>query len=370
MEDKIEDFGFEIDFLPVGDKSRSGDAICIRWGYRLADPASRKQYVCVVDGGFKENGAGVVDHLVGYYGTKHIDVLVNTHPHGDHVGGLPVVLEKCTVDYLLIHKPWEHSDLKESFHDGRVTNKGIKEDLRNNLETAYSLVKAASENKHTKCCECFAPCSWTNAGVTVYVLGPTKGYYDKQLPNFVSTPTDAEEDGVRLKYDEDAEMVPADKCPLSDEGATSAENNSGIILLFKLPGGELVLLTGDAGMPALEQAVAAAKSKGLDLPSNIVFFQVPHHGSIQNVGPTILKKIFGDASRRDTSPVAYISVCKEPDSGHPSKQVVNDLASRNVRCFPTQGVSIYRKFGNVPSRDGWTAIEAIGPFSKVEPVHV
>ena len=42
-------FGFEIDFLPVGDKSKSGDAICMRWG-NLHDPL--KQNVMVVDGGF------------------------------------------------------------------------------------------------------------------------------------------------------------------------------------------------------------------------------------------------------------------------------------------------------------------------------
>ncbi len=48
--------GYEIDFLPVGNGDRSGDAIAMRYG----TPNNYK--VIVYDGGTKESGKALVDH--------------------------------------------------------------------------------------------------------------------------------------------------------------------------------------------------------------------------------------------------------------------------------------------------------------------
>ena len=78
---------FEIDFLSVEAKD-SGDAIALR--YQINGATS----IHVVDGGFQDTGDHVVEHIRKYYGTSAVvDRVVGTHPDGDHLAGLPTVLE-------------------------------------------------------------------------------------------------------------------------------------------------------------------------------------------------------------------------------------------------------------------------------------
>ena len=77
---------FEIDFLPVGNGESSGDAIAVRWG----TPSGYQ--ILVYDGGTRESGAALVDHVQQYYGTRRVDHVVSSHPDGDHASGLSVVL--------------------------------------------------------------------------------------------------------------------------------------------------------------------------------------------------------------------------------------------------------------------------------------
>lgn len=72
----------EITFLDVG----QGDAILARHGNQTM----------LVDGGPIEAGPGVVSYLKSH-GVSTIDVLVSTHPHADHIGGLLAVLRQLPV---------------------------------------------------------------------------------------------------------------------------------------------------------------------------------------------------------------------------------------------------------------------------------
>ena len=372
MSSNDKDFGFEIDFLPVGDSTKNGDAICLRWGYNLDDDKKRRQWVMVVDGGFFNNGENVVKHIEKYYGTKQIDVLVNTHPHSDHLNGLEKVVEDCSIKYLVMHRPWEHAGLKDIFNDGRVTSKSIRESLKDGLEKAYNIAVSA-RNKGAKLCECFTPSKWEDlCGVDVYVLNPSKQYYENLLPSFNVTPTDGEDDGAkRVEFSE--KLYPEEWYPLTDDGETSADNNSGIVLAFKLPDdiGGIAMLTGDAGIPALDNSVIEAKRQGIDLKGNLKFFQIPHHGSIQNLGPAVLNKIFGiplEAAKRTKT--AYVSVSTGHDNQHPAKHVINALEDRGVECYMTNGSAIRKSFGHVPNRPGWIALEKIERYPLVEAIHV
>lgn len=373
MSDK-DGFGFEIDFLPVGDSTRNGDAICLRWGYHLADDENRRQWVMVVDGGFAECGENVVTHIKNYYRTKQIDVLVNTHPHADHLNGLEKVVEECAIRYVVMHQPWKHAGLKDVFKDGRVTSRSIRQSLKDGLEKAYSVARAASK-KGACLQECFSPSRWGNlCGVDVYVLSPSKRYYEGLLPSFNATPTDGGNDkSRRVEFSE--KLYPEAYYPLTDAGETSAENNSGIVLAFRLPSdvGGIIMLTGDAGIPALEKSVEEAVRCGLDLKNNLSFFQVPHHGSIQNLGPTVLNKIFGKPEPLEVdkrAKTAYISVAKGHDNKHPAKHVINALEDRGVECYMTNGLAIRKSFGTVPVRPDWVAISKIERFPRVEAIHV
>src|SRR5258708_14027699 len=97
---------YEIDFLPVGDGSKSGDAIVLRYG-NLSSPA--QQMVIVIDGCYTDDGLALVQHINKYYNTDYVDVVVSTHPDQDTVTALEVVLEQLRVGQLWMHQPWKHS---------------------------------------------------------------------------------------------------------------------------------------------------------------------------------------------------------------------------------------------------------------------
>lgn len=357
-------FGFEVDFLPIGEGESSGDAICLRWGYDLDSPNKNKQSVCIIDGGYTANGDDIVNHLKRYYGTTTVDCVINTHPHRDHIGGLHTVIEKCQVHNLVIHQPWTHNNLKGYFDDERVTNDSIRKHLED-LNAAKALVDTATK-KEVNLIEpsTLKPLFKNLHGVTAYVLGPTQEYYHQLLPDFKSTPTtNNNNDNHRLEGTR--RFVPAKMCPLTDEGNTSAENNSSVILAFKLPDDNIFLFTGDAGMPALSRATVLAYSYSINLAQQICFFQVPHHGSIQNLGPSVLDLIFGSSTGLHKRPPipAYISVSKSPAPLHPSKHVINALKNYNVDCYRTGGQTITYHVGRVPPRFGWVSLES-EPYSE------
>lgn len=354
MINEAESFGIEVDFLPVGEGERSGDAICIRWG-NLFSTRREEQFVMVIDGGYGQNGKDIVKHIKTYYRTDRVNLVVSTHPHSDHIGGLQTVLEELAVSELLIHQPWSLQDLSKWFQDGRVTDKSVNESLKEGLEAAYNLCRFAKEKK-IKVLPAFAPNvkRWL-LGVTLHILGPTEAYYKQLLPAFRVTPTtgDGGNSGERIKFSD--EMVLYERCPLDNQGQTSAENNTSVILALELPDGGILLFTGDAGIPALDEAMKVAKDEELELSHRICVFQLPHHGSIQNLGPSILHKIFGNWQ---TNAIAYVSVAKAHDREHPAKHVINALHKRGIRTFMTAGWSIYHSSGRCPPRVGWEPLEA------------
>src|SRR5262249_22729120 len=113
--------GFEVDFLPVRGGEESGEAIAVRCR-DLAGPP-RRPVVLVIDGGTIEGGERLVEQIKTHYQTSTVDLVVNTHPDGDHSSGLAVVLEELKVGHLWMHRPWEHSgEICEMFKDGTLTN--------------------------------------------------------------------------------------------------------------------------------------------------------------------------------------------------------------------------------------------------------
>ncbi len=61
---------YEIEFLPVGNGEKSGDAILVRYG----EEGNYK--IMVVDGGGKESGQALVEHIQKYYNTSYVDYVV------------------------------------------------------------------------------------------------------------------------------------------------------------------------------------------------------------------------------------------------------------------------------------------------------
>jgi len=345
----------EIDFLAVGKGEKSGDAIAFRYG-DFSD--ATKQTVIVIDGGTKESGKELCELIKNNYGTKTIDVVVCTHPDGDHASGLTEVLgdEELTISHLLIHKPWEHSvSIKDLFHDGRITSNSLSDRLKSAYNYAYECVEIAEKRK-INIHEPFSGVSYDNG--TIKFLGPNKDYYQSLLPDFAKSPK-AKESILQKSFSavNEAENWVKESMQLetlSEDGETSAENNSSAVLLIEFDS-EKYLFTGDTGVPALKRVIDYCAKQQIDI-SNIRFMQVPHHGSKRNISPSILNSI--------KCKTAFVSASKDAPK-HPSKKVINAYIRRGVKVFTTEGNGVrYKK--NAPTRSGWSTATPEPFHEKVE----
>jgi DNA internalization-related competence protein ComEC/Rec2 len=101
----------KVHFIDVG----QGDAILIQ------TPAGQNM---LVDAGENDQGDVVVNYLIAQ-GVKELDIVVGTHPHSDHIGGLDTVINHFPVKYIYMPKATNNT---ESFRDvlTAVKNKGLK----------------------------------------------------------------------------------------------------------------------------------------------------------------------------------------------------------------------------------------------------
>ncbi len=349
--------GYQVDFLGVGQESKSGDAIAIRFGNLHGE--REEQTVVVIDGGFKETGEQLVEHVKTHFQTDTVDLLINTHPDQDHINGLETVINELEVRELWIHQPWERNEgLAAKFSDGRITDNSIGERLKENLETAWRLVQLASD-KGVTIREPFTGLS-TDCGA-VKVMGPTEAFYDELLPQFERMPevkSDKATEGFLNKVVAVVKRFLASwgEDLIDDSGKTSAKNNSSVVTQIIIDNRRL-LFTGDAGIEALVNVTDELEI--CDSEAELKLIQIPHHGSRRNIGPTILNRLIGkpvkEGDSRDLTAIA--STAKEGEPKHPRKAVINALTHRGVKVLATRGKGICH-FHDAPGRDGWSAAMA------------
>lgn len=352
---------WEVDFLAVGEGEKSGDAIALRFG-NLAGPREQ-QAVMVIDGGTKDSGESLVQHIQNCYETSIVDIVVSTHPDMDHASGLAPVLESLNVRRLLMHQPWNHADaIKNMFRDGRVTAAGLEERVWRALQAARDLETIATRRN--------IPIIEPFSDDFSAILGPSREFYRSQLARFRCMPD-------QLAKQAQARFLETLISPLKvvsraleswsketlsdpDEEIVSGENNTSVILLLDF-GGERFLFTGDAGVPALREAVARAAQQGIDLQT-VKYLQIPHHGSRRNVGPTILNAIVGPILLEGTpkTKTAFVSAAKDGAPKHPAKKVTNAFERRGVEVYATAGNAL-RQGSGAPPREGYSAAVPV-PF--------
>jgi len=333
---------YEIDFLPVGDRESGGDAITLRYG-DFSDP--QKQYVIVIDGGTKESGKKIVEHIKKYYGTTFVNLVVATHLHQDHISGLIEVLENLEVGKLAMHLPWSYTKEIKKMTKTESSIKKLETKLEKSINTISTLEDLATEKK----IEIIEPfCGDYLLDDNFLVLNPSEDYYKNLLANFESTPEVKKEhnlpDDVATFAKSAIEWVEESlhRETLSDDYEdTTPENNSSLVLLFKI-NEKRFLFTGDAGKDALNKVIKYSKVVYEDL-KNIDFLDVPHHGSKRNLGPSILNHLKPQK--------AYISCPKAGDPKHPSRKVKNALIRRGCDVFTTKGNTL--AFNAI--RDGWVS---------------
>lgn len=311
--------GYEIAFIAAGEKSRGGDAIALRWG----DLYNNHQHVVVIDGGFADTGEALVNFIKKRFGDpKEIDLMISTHPHADHIGGLEIVLDKFTVKELWMHLPWRHdAGIKSACENGKMPPI---------IGAAWDLHTKAKRKNVSVTEPFFSPiptCFSGDFGGKIKVLGPSESYYKNLLKCFFDSPqlADGRKAVSEESWDEDS---------VDDSGEDTAENNSSVILEFSYEGKNF-LFTADAGIPALKEACKVRNREPLQL------VQIPHHGSTHNIGPTVLNCLVGPIVRKENwSPTttAVVSCAPEWDGKHPSNRVLNMFTRRNCKCYKTAGV--------------------------------
>ena len=398
---------YEVDFMNVGDGERSGDAIALR--YRDDDGAWK---VMIVDGGDKAAGERLVRHVQTVYRTNRVDYVVNTHPDTDHASGLEVVMETLQVGELWVHRPWNYAKRIHAWcADGRFTLSGLQERLQDDLRHAYQLEKIAIRKR----IPIYEPFQGMNIGNKFWVASPAKEWYQHLLFHFDKTPeTQAPElpnlasmgafgngrgmvdgllpnnglmgafgngggmvdnvlrtNGLMGPFSNGGGMVdsvlrtnglfalpnvPHDERPewwqyetLEAGPTTSADNDSSVVLFGALD--ECILLTGDAGVEALNHAMNWLQQYNIYPWRDISLVQVPHHGSRHNVDPATLDRLLGRIVPEGHTRGIVAVASAGAKSDHPRRVVTNAFIRRGVSVYLAKG-RMLRHFANMPPRQG------------------
>jgi len=335
---------FEIDYLPVGDGARSGDAIAMRF----TRPDNGHLAHVIIDGGFQDDGDDLVEHVKGWYGTSNIDLVILSHPDGDHIGGLGTVLRKLSVNALAAHDLAAHggSDLPAAAAVTELRELAVAEGTA--LYEPFQGLRAF--------------------GGALLVAGPSEEFYKARVTEeLVEQRRGARAAAVQrgvlaeglARLSARALQVFPVEIPFEDAGGTNPRNNSSAIIDVQFAE-QRFLFTGDAGVPALDAALDFLEVEGrtLRFPT---FVDVPHHGSRHNGSSRLLDRLLGPKTNEDRG-YAYISIAQEAarDPRYPSPRITNAFGRRGYPSYVTAGQPIYLSGEDAPTRN-WTPLTPLPP---------
>jgi hypothetical protein len=169
----------EVEFLAVGDGSRPGDAIIVRYGDLSA------YQLMVVDGGTANCGESLVAHLKKHFGPLvALEHVVLTHSDADHASGLRELLREIPVAHAWLHIPWLLSEYGIHLfkHNGWT-----KDSLAAAIKKEYDIVAEIVDLAIAQGCQLHYPFQGEQIGPFV-VLSPSSTQYLYLLPQFDKTP--------------------------------------------------------------------------------------------------------------------------------------------------------------------------------------
>ena len=332
---------FEIDFLPVGEASKSGDAIALRY----SNPMGPGYIVGIIDAGFAENGAALVGHVQDWFQTDYVDFVVSTHPDEDHISGMGTIMRELRVGCLLIHRPRQH---------GFPNNSGSRP-----AEELVALAKGQNANF-------IEPFAGVNGfGQSLMIAGPTETFYRRMLQEQEdTTKASGVAPSLAQRYFGKAMATvrnALDGFPgelfFDDAGGDNPRNNSAAIVSLMIDGNHMVF-PSDAGVPALTEAMdfLDAQERTGAWP---VLFPLPHHGSRHNVDRPTIERILGPQTSERCG-IAIASVSKE--SERPSPRVANAAGRRGYPVFETRGGVVHHHSSDAPVREGWVPLTPLPPL--------
>jgi hypothetical protein len=343
---------FEIDFLDV-ESAKSGDAITVRY-----EQAGRTS-IHVIDGGFQDTGAKVVDHVKQHYNNPtYIDHVVATHSDGDHSGGLRTVLESFLVGVLLINRPWIYAETLLPWFPSYASADRLAARLRD----VYSNLAALEDIALRKGVQIAAPFQGANIGAFA-VMAPNGTRFIQLVLDSDRTPESISPATQQALGEAVAGLLAKAKKLVKhlwghevfSPNETSAENEMSVIQYANLCN-QKIMLTGDSGRGALADAIQFAPQIQVALPG-IHRFQVPHHGSRRNVSTETLDQILGQRVPQG-APKTFSGFCSAAamDQDHPRKSVQRAIIHRGGHFYPTKGKSLRSSGGAAPARPGWTSV--------------
>ncbi len=224
----------------------------------------------LIDGGNVADSDLVSDYLASL-GITHLDYIIGTHPHEDHIGGLSGPLKTCTVDTVFSPVTQCDSDVFRYF----------KRDAETRV-TALTVPAAGDEFKV--------------GSADVKILGPLENY-------------------------------------MADSSSSSAANNMSIVTKVTY-GGTSFLFTGDASRQAesdMLDAYSTENSRSLTgeadglLAADVL--KAGHHGSNGSTTYPFLREIMPK--------YAVISVGAGNSYGHPHKDLLSRLSDAGAEIYRT-----------------------------------
>jgi beta-lactamase superfamily II metal-dependent hydrolase len=366
---------YEIEFHAVGDGTKAGDAISVRYG------SNGVYEVMVIDGGTQDSGAELVEHIKQHYGANcTIAHVVSSHPDTDHASGLRQIFENFTVHNLWIHGLWHHTDSMLPYFAPGISSAA----LSNAIREQYPIIEELIDQANAHGTSIYEP--FTGAAIGPFiVLSPTLHAYERLVPQFRKTPVanqpalEAEswwlgvqkQSALASIFEKVAAAVSKwipeiwDVELLREGSVTAAENETSTVLYGQF-GDTGILLTADAGVNALTWACDRADALGINLQATTVT-QMPHHGSRSNVTPSILNRLLGPKLPAGSalSRLAVVS-CPKDDEQHPRKMVVNAFRRRGLNVHKTQGFYFRHHSTAFPPRPTEIAAQPFGWFDSVE----
>lgn len=359
---------YEIDVIGVGDEcKKDADAIAMRWKNLFGN-----YKIAVYDGGLQAHGEELERHLNQYYFDKDvkkvIDYVICSHSDSDHTSGLKNILNNFEVKALYMNRPWLYVD---EIWDKIVGDSYLKKDsLIRHLREEYSYINDLEEIAQEKGIPIYEAFQGTVIDDKLIILSPSKEFYLELLVESNKTPliNDSAENvffgSLKKTFQYVKNLIETwSSEKLRENVSTTAENEMSVVIYGEID--DNFLLTGDAGIRALDKSIIYAENIGKDIKDNVKFIQVPHHGGRHNVSPSILNRLIGDVveESENIGKTAFVSVASGSD--HPLQMVVNAFTRRGVSVYKTKGNTIcYHR--NMPGRPGWTALTSLEFKQEVE----